>query len=183
MDKVVSRFLTRNLGTAQGECADEIAKSVDDAMGVETNVWRDVNMVDMFKEVGDRSGVRALFGKTLCRDREFLRVLGRYKTLMGFGIFFNGQLPPGVRQVVALLLAIPFRVCKGRVKKVLVPIVEERMREAMRGTDDVAGEEGGQNLLTQCVRTVLKEKSNVQRSSPDHIADQFLVLVSLSLIA
>lgn len=175
MDKIVSRFLTRNLGTAQADVADEIAASVDDAMGLETEAWRDVQLVDTFKEIGDRSGVRALFGFALCRDQHFLRILTHYKTLMGIGIFLSGQLPPIVRPIVGLLLALPFRFCKARVIRALVPVIKERMRDAAK---DIPLEEGPQDLLTLSIRTIMKEKRNTQRSNPAYIADQFLILVS-----
>lgn len=181
MDKIISRFLTRNLGAGQAAVADEIAASVDDTMGLDEDAWCDVNLAQTFKEIGDRSGVRALFGFALCRDRHFLRILNRYKTLMGVGIFMSGQLPPPIRPIVSLLLVLPFRFSKTRVTRVLTPIVKERMREAACEQVDSTLENQAHDLLTQSIRTIMNEKSNTHRNNADYIADEFLVLVSLTL--
>ncbi|KAF6232554.1 hypothetical protein HO173_009222 [Letharia columbiana] len=187
MDKIVGRFLTRNLDKVQADVSEEMGASVDCAMGMDEKNWHEVNLMQTFKDIGDRTGVRALFGLTLCRDQHFLRVLTHFKTLMGIGILLSGQLPPIIRPIVGLLLILPFRICKARVKKVLTPIVKQRMHEVACEQDDATMRNESQDFLTQSVRVIMKDKE-IAHQSAEYVADQFLVLsfatlASTSLVA
>ena len=108
IDKIVGRFLTPKLDNVQADVSDEMGASIDSAMGLDEDTWHEVNLMQTFKDIGDRTGVRALFGLVLCRDQHFLRVLTHYKTLMGIGILLSGHLPPIIRPVGGLLLNLPF---------------------------------------------------------------------------
>lgn len=177
IDKIVGRFLTPNLDNVQADVSDEMGASIDSAMGLDEDTWHEVNLMQTFKNIGDRTGVRALFGLVLCRDQHFLRVLTRYKTLMGIGVLLSGHLPPIIRPVGGLLLNLPFRIYKARVKKALTPVIEERMQKVKCEQDDATLENESQDFLTQSVKVIMKDKGTAHRSA-DYVADQFLVLVS-----
>ena len=176
LDKIVGRFLTSNLANVQADVSEEMGASVDSAMGLDED-WHEVNLMQTFKDIVDRTGVRALFGLTLCRDQHFLRVLTYYNTLMGIGILLSGHLPPIIRPIGSLLLVLPFRFCKARVKKVLMPVVKELIQEIVCEQDDVPLVNKPQNFLTQSVRVIMKDKNNTHRRT-EYVTDQFLVLVS-----
>lgn len=180
MDKIVGRFLTRNLDSVQGDVADEIKASVDFTLGLDKHSWREVNLVQTFQTLGDRSGIRALFGLTLCRDQHFVRVLNHYKVLMGIGIFLSGQLPPLIRPIVGVLLVIPFRICKARATRVLTPVIRRCMQEVAdeKAGDDTVLENAPHDFLTQSIRAIMKDRHNAYRNDAQYVADQFLVLVS-----
>ncbi|CAF9931029.1 MAG: hypothetical protein ALECFALPRED_004781 [Alectoria fallacina] len=187
IDKIVGRFLTPNLDNVQADVSDEMGASIDSAMGLDEDTWHEVNLMQTFKNIGDRTGVRALFGLVLCRDQHFLRVLTRYKTLMGIGVLLSGHLPPIIRPVGGLLLNLPFRIYKARVKKALTPVIEERMQKVKCEQDDATLENESQDFLTQSVKVIMKDKGTAHRSA-DYVADQFLVLsfatlASTSLVA
>ena len=90
MDTIVGRFLTHNLDNVQADVSGEMSASIDSAMGLGERDWHEVNLTQTFKDIGDKTGVRALFGLTLCRDQHFLRVLRHYTTLMGIGFVHFG---------------------------------------------------------------------------------------------
>jgi hypothetical protein len=180
MDKIVGRFLTRNLGSVQADVADEIKAAVDSTLGHDVHTWHEVNLVQTFQTLGDRSGIRALFGLELCRDRHFVRVLNHYKVLMGIGIFLSGQLPPIIRPVVGALLVLPFRFCKARATRLLTPVIKKCMQEVAdeETGDDMARETARNDFLTQSIRAIMKDSHNAYRNDAQYVADQFLVLVS-----
>lgn len=93
------------------------------------------------------------------------------------GILLSGQLPPIIRPIVGLLLILPFRICKARVKKVLTPIVKQRMHEVACEQDDATMRNESQDFLTQSVRVIMKDKE-IAHQSAEYVADQFLILVS-----
>lgn len=177
LDKIVGRFLTSNLGNVQVDVSDEMGASVDAALGFDEERWHEVNLMQTFKRIGDRTGVRALFGLELCRDQHFLRVLAHYNTLMGIGILLSGHMPPIIRPVGALLLVLPFQFCKARFKNLLTPVIKERMQQVACEPDDATLEDKPQDFLTQSVRVIMKDKRNACQSA-GYVADQFLVLVS-----
>ena len=177
LDNIIGRFLTSNLDNVQADISEEIGASVDSALGLDEVNWHAVNLMQTFKDIGDRSGVRALLGFRLCRDQFFLRLLSHYNTLRGVGILLSGHLPPVIRPIGSLLLILPFRFCKIRVKRVLTPVVKERMQEVVCEQDDEKLKNQSQDFLTQSVRAILKDKHNTQRSA-EYVTDQFLVLVS-----
>lgn len=177
LDKIIGRFLTSNLGDVQADVSEEMGASVDSVLGLDEENWHAVNLMQTFKDIGDRSGVRALFGLRLCRDQRFLRVLSHYNTLMGVGILLSGHLPPVIRPIGSLLLILPFRFCKTRVKRILTPFVKERMQEVACEQRDEKFKNESQDFLTQSVRAILKDKHNTPRSA-EYVTDQFLVLVS-----
>lgn len=180
MDKIVGRFLTRNLDNVQADVSDEIGASVESTMGLDEEEWQEVNLMKSFQDIGDRAGARALFGLDLCRDQHFLRILTHYKMLMGIGIFLSGHLPPIIRPIGGLLLMLPFRFCKARVKTVLTSVIKERMhkmQEVAREQDDTTLEKEPQDILTQSVGVVMKYRDSAHPTA-EYVADQFLVLVS-----
>lgn len=177
LDKIVGRFLTSNLGNVQADVSDEMGASVDAALGFDEQRWHEVNLMQTFKDIGDRTGVRALFGLELCRDQHFLRVVSHYNTLMGIGILLSGHLPPIIRPVGALLLVLPSQFCKARFKNLLIPVIKERMRQVACEPNEATLDDKPQDFLAQSVRVIMKDKQNIHRSA-DYVADQFLVLVS-----
>lgn len=180
MDKVVSRFLTRNLSSVQADVAEEVKLTVDATLGVHDHDWHEVNVVQTFQKIGDRSGIRALFGLELCRDQRFVRILNHYKIFMGIGILASGQLPPVIRQVVGALLVLPFRICKARATRVIAPVIKRCMDEiAKEGMSSYASSKNVQHdVLTQSIRAIMRESHEAYRNDPAYIADQFLVVVS-----
>ncbi|KAL9134254.1 MAG: hypothetical protein Q9175_004568 [Cornicularia normoerica] len=162
MDTIVGRFLTRNLDNVQADVSGEMSASIDSAMGLGERDWHEVNLMQTFKDIGDRTGVRAL-------------------------ILLSGHLPPIIRPIGGLLLFLPFRFCKARVKKVLTLVIKQRMQEVAREQDDAKSENESQDFLTQSLRVIMKDKFSVHRSA-EYVADQFLVLsfatlASTSLVA
>lgn len=180
IDNIVGRFLTRNLGSIQADVADEIKTTVDSILGLHENAWHEVNLVQTFQKIGDRSGIRALFGLSLCRDEHFVRILNHYKVLMGIGIFLSGQLPPLICPVVGALLVLPFRFCKARATRVLTPVITQCMQDIVdEERNEIAAKNMQQDFLAQSIRAIMKDKHNAYRNDAQDVADQFLVLVSI----
>lgn len=178
IDKVIGHCLTRKLDNIQPDVCNGIRESVDANLGIDNDSWHQVNLQATLSKIVDRTVTGAFFGSPLCHDELYLRDLSRYIMFMGVGTLIIGQLPRLlVRPFFASLINIPLRVYKAKVLKVLVPVIEERMQ-------DLEGKTGEQDepkdFVTQGIKFILKSKDRTYINNPHYLAEQLLLLVSLS---
>lgn len=72
--------------------------------------WQTVNLQQTTKMVANRTGNRALFGLTLCRDQGYLHNLDRFNVLMGLSVVLVGQIPWLPRQFIGAMVNLPLRI-------------------------------------------------------------------------
>jgi len=91
----------RNLDRIQADVYCELRTSVDDIFGMDTESWRELNIQQTMAKIADRTGIRAMFGLTLCRDQSYLRNLSRFNIYIGTGTLVTRQVPPLIRATIS----------------------------------------------------------------------------------
>lgn len=182
-EKIIGRCLTRNLDRVQADVYAEIQASVDDLFGMDTHSWRELHGHETLTQIADRTGTRAMFGLTLCRDRKYMHNLGRLNKLMGVGTIVIGQMPPLFRNLAGNLIRMPVRYYKAKVMKTLVPFITKQMQDFERHQRDGTAPVLSNDFLTQAVAVAMTNKDRLVCNDATHLAEQFLILSFAALAA
>ena len=177
IDDIIGRCLTKQLYRIQADMYDEIRASVDEAMGT-SEKWHEVNLGQTMETVAERTGSRALFGMTVCRNREYLHNMSAWNMLMGLGVLTVGQAPRLARPFIATMINLPLRVYKARVMRILVPFIQTRMQDFERGKRGGSPNDASNDFATQAVKVALGRKDHTVFEDPNVLAEQFILLVS-----
>ena len=180
LDSIVGRCLTKKLHCTQSDMYDEIRASVDDVMNLDEE-WHEVNLQQTMKTVADRAGSRALFSLTLCRDQAYLHNTDRFNVLMGLGMVIVGQIPWLVRPFIGVMINIPLRIYKGRILRILVPLIKGRMREYVQEKHTGSLKDESNDFVTQAVKVAMERTDCTNFDDPGVLAEQFLLLVGFIL--
>lgn len=90
--------------------------------------WVTLNNWDACGKVVSRAALRVLVGDTLCQNERLLNATSRYADAVVMGTAMINCLPPSLRPWIAPLLALPAKYNQSRCLKLLVPVIEERIR-------------------------------------------------------
>jgi hypothetical protein len=90
--------------------------------------WKTVNGWDACGAIIARTAQRILIGQELGRDEKLLEISRQYANSVLLGGALMNCFPPLIRQFVGPIIALRARFYQARCVKVLVPIVEERLR-------------------------------------------------------
>lgn len=137
-DIVNKNLASKHMGALGGIMAEEW----DGAFGKcwsKSKEWSTVNAWDSMVEIIGRVSLRIMVGNPSCRNEEYLRQSKQYANAVLVDACFINCLPPIVRPVAGRLLAIRARYHQRRLLKILVPMVEERLRKSE--TDEALEEE------------------------------------------
>ncbi|PQE06888.1 cytochrome P450 protein [Rutstroemia sp. NJR-2017a BVV2] len=108
--------------------ADEIAHSFHGIWGTETD-WRTINGWDACGKIISRAAQRTLIGLPLSRNEKMLETSRLYANSLLVGGAIINCFPPWIRWLVAPLIAVRVRHFQARYVKMLLPLVEERIRQ------------------------------------------------------
>lgn len=90
--------------------------------------WVTLNNWNACGKVISRAAMRVLVGETLCQNQRLLDTTMRYADAVVMGTAMINCLPPSLRPWIAPLLALPAKYNQSRCLKLLVPVIEERIR-------------------------------------------------------
>ena len=181
IDKIINPCLQRKLNLVQANVFDEIRASVDDTFGLDENSWHELRLHESLQTIINRAGTRAFFGLPLCRNHEYLYSLKRFILAMGAGTLIVGQLPLWlVRPLAASVINIPLRYYKAKLLKTLLPIFAERIQYIQRHEAGYTLEDESGDFATQILKVVSNTKDGTYNRGPDYLAEQNLLLVSVS---
>ena len=181
IDKIINPCLQRKLNRVQANVFDEIRASVDDTLGLDENSWHELKLHESLQTIINRTGTRAFFGLPLCRNNDYLYSLKRFILAMGAGTLIVGQFPLWlVRPLAASVINIPLRYYKAKVLKTLLPIFAERIQYFQRHEAGHTLEDEPGDLATQIIKVVANTKDGTYNRSADYLAEQNLLLVSIS---
>lgn len=180
LDNIVGRCLTQKFHCTQDDMHDEIRVSIDDTMSWNEE-WHQVNLQQTMKTVADRTGSRALFGLTLCRDQAYLHSIDRFNLLMGLGMVVVGQIPWLVRPFIGAMVNVPLRIYKARILRMLVPLIKAHLEQY--GHEEHTGSLKGEanDFVTQAVKVAMEKKDRTVSDDSDVLAEQFILLVCSAL--
>jgi len=118
----------KNLGRMAPATGEEVDFAFRTVWGDDTEHTKDVNGWDVCGSVIARVGMRALIGEPMCRNEHLLQQCKMFANLLFASATLINSTPPFMRPVLGPLLALPTGIFARRVKKVMVPHIEERTR-------------------------------------------------------
>jgi hypothetical protein len=127
-DVVRRNMAQRDMSRLAPVTADEINLSFRDIWGTEMG-WKTVNGWDACGKVISRAAQRTLIGLPLSRNEKMLETSRLYATSLLVGGAIINCFPPWMRWVVAPVIAARARYYQARYVKMLLPLVEERIRQ------------------------------------------------------
>ncbi|KAI2463104.1 cytochrome P450 [Annulohypoxylon bovei var. microspora] len=126
-EAVRRKMQNRDMGRLAPVTAEEIDEAFRDIWGTETT-WKTINGWDACGRVISRSSQRILFGLPLSRDEALLETSRNYATSLLVGGAIINCFPPALRWLAGPLVALRAKYFQSRFVKMLVPVVEERIR-------------------------------------------------------
>ncbi|KAI1448540.1 cytochrome P450 [Annulohypoxylon stygium] len=118
---------SRDMSRLAPTTAEELGEAFKDIWGVEKG-WKTINGWEACGRVIARSSQRILFGLPLCRDEYLLETSRQYATALLVGGAIINCIPLAVRWLLGPLVALRAKYYQARFVKILVPVVEERVR-------------------------------------------------------
>ncbi|OKL63208.1 hypothetical protein UA08_01148 [Talaromyces atroroseus] len=135
--KLVETFLTggRSLERLMPGLHDELGLSLSELFGTDTGKWKEIEVLEIMKEVVVRASGRYIVGVPLCRDRTYMRhnIYFADQFVLVAGII--GALPKLLRPILGPIAAIPLRYHIWKIKKVFRPTFKHRVRTVNQYAD------------------------------------------------
>jgi hypothetical protein len=136
--EVVRKTLApKQVGSLAGPAAEELDRAFRAhwqgpgsrrADGKSAQDWVTLNNWNACGKVISRAAMRVLVGESLCQDQSVLDATMGYADAVVMGTAMINCLPPSLRPWIAPLLALPAKYNQSRCLKLLVPVIEERIR-------------------------------------------------------
>ncbi|RYP50585.1 hypothetical protein DL768_003930 [Monosporascus sp. mg162] len=126
-DVVRRKMQNRDMGRLAPVTADEVDKAFRAIWGTQTT-WETINGWEACGRVISRASQRILIGLPLSRDETLLETSRQYANSLLVGGAIINCFPPALRWFAAPLVALRARYFQSRFVKMLVPVVEERIR-------------------------------------------------------
>ncbi|KAK6863635.1 hypothetical protein PG995_000163 [Apiospora arundinis] len=90
--------------------------------------WSTVNGWDMCGQIIARVALRTLVGYPICRDEELVRTTQMFANNLFKAAGIINCLPPVMRPVLAPILALPTIRHRNNYRRIVIPVIEERIR-------------------------------------------------------
>ena len=175
----VRKDLTRNLGRMQPAMIEDIRNTIDNAMGLDTESWKQVCITKAMEDVVLRSTSRVLVGSSLCHNEEYLHYSIAFATSLGGGAVLVGQYMPWMmKPFFGYLGALPVYYYKQKAMKLLLPVIRDRMVNIKRKRADPSFEfHEPKDLITWITQAVL-DNPETKNSPPEFLGTRLLFFVS-----
>lgn len=127
--KTISRDLTRRLGDLTQDIIEELALSIDDEWGTDTDNWKEVNPFATLIKIVARTGSRVFVGAPLCRNPELIEnAIAFANTVVPLACLIR-MLPRPIRPALVPVICYKNRVYRRNLGKILKPEIIARMQE------------------------------------------------------
>jgi cytochrome P450 len=117
----------KNIDRQLAPTAEEIDVCFGTLWGDSTE-WKEVNGWDMCGQIIARVALRTLLGYPACRDETLLKATQEFANSLFAAAAIINCMPPFLRPVLAPLLAMRTKKYRTQYRKIVVPLVEERIR-------------------------------------------------------
>ncbi|KAI0173701.1 cytochrome P450 [Hypoxylon sp. FL1284] len=175
---IVRRDLSpKNIGPLAGIMAEEWDAAFRSFWG-DTKGGKVVNAWDSMVSIIAHTALRIMVGLPGCREQDYLKQSKLYANAVLVDACFINCLPPAMRPVVGRVLALRTRYHQRQLMKILMPIVEDKLRvyEDM----DVQGDDPG-DVIQWLIRTA--KQHGPEQMTAKKIAMRVLALTSMFVFA
>lgn len=125
--EVVRQYMIKDVGYFAAPCAEEIDDAFRHVWGERTSGWTEVAAFDTCARIISQASNRAFFGYPLCRSEALLEATRKYANAVYIGSALITALPQPVRPLFGHIVALPAKRYLAQCKKILVPLIEERV--------------------------------------------------------
>jgi hypothetical protein len=177
------RKMTRNVARLQGVLAEEVSRSMDAALGTDTENWVEANVWVTVEKTAISALVRILAGQSVCRNDTFLEEVNGFTNAFGLSSIFIGRiLPKFLKPILGWPLSGLTLIRQRKlVKKWFAPLVEEHFTNLVKKNQDPNIDyTPPQDLIAWTVDSLLST-GNVKRCSPNDLCRLLAFMVSRSL--
>lgn len=160
---IIRKDLTRNLESLTPDIIEEINTSLDKVWGTDTEIWKEVKVLETMQGLAVRTASRALVGMPLCRNEAYLKNAIYHAMGIALGsLVCNLLLPNGFGHVAGL----PCRYFTWRSYRLLAPQIKQHMEAIKNGPSNASNPEKGSSYSTleNIVRAALKHPDPRERS-------------------
>ncbi|EEQ31154.1 hypothetical protein McanMca71_005678 [Microsporum canis] len=176
-DIVRNNLREKDMGSLAGIIAEEWSEAFrlywgDCKEGKVVNAW------DSMVRIIARAALRIMVGLPGCRDENYLEQSRLYANAVLVDACFINSLPPAVRPMIAPLLAMRARYYERKLLNILIPLVQERMRQY----DEKEGQVDGPGDVIQWLIRVAKNHGPEQLTA-NKISRRILALTSMFVFA
>lgn len=138
---VIRRDVTRNLSKVLPDIFDEIRMCFDEELGNENEEWKEVKIFEIISDTSRRLNNRLFVGLPLCRDKRYIDGVQIWEVLFSVcSAVIRYLIPDALKPWLAPVVAIPIRFQTWRLKKLLLPVLHERI-DSRRHVADSKSEE------------------------------------------
>ena len=177
---VISRDLTRNLVRTLPDVLTEIDASFNELLSkVEGEDWAQVDMLDHLANTAHRAAAAMFYGRPLCRDATYLKLVRIWTICFGVGSAFHRMLFPKVLQpVLGHLLAMLMYPVQWLVARKTMPVIRQRLRHLQQSRiseKPVSNDEKPRDML-QWIIDDAAQKRDIATLTPWDLAGKALLV-------
>ncbi|KAF4635674.1 hypothetical protein G7Y89_g2420 [Cudoniella acicularis] len=165
LDKIISKDLTKTIGSLNKELMEEIALSFESIWGTDTENWKEVVVWDTMIKTIARTANRIFVGPELCKNDDYLESCVKWTRAIQISGAILHTIPNFLKSSLAWFVTIPNRRERNRSMKYTLPLVTQRMTDMERKRLDPSWEwEEPNDTITWLIhdsqtRTLPHEKS------------------------
>lgn len=135
--EIVRKHFARDVGQFAPLTAEELDVAFCKYWGNDVNEWKTVNVWDTCTKVICQASNRALFGLPFCRDESLLEKTTAYSASVYQGAALISSMPQVLKPIFAPFFSRSAKKQLRYCQKILVPMVEERLKKWDRGTSNM----------------------------------------------
>ncbi|RYO75688.1 hypothetical protein DL766_007064 [Monosporascus sp. MC13-8B] len=172
---VVRKHMQKDYGFFAASTAEELDDVFRHLLGVDSVLWKPVNVWDTCLKAISRTANRALIGLPLCRNETLLEQSSLYAKMVFQGATLIGALPSFLRPLLGPIVGLTSKRYGASCREILVPYVEEILNEWHTKKGVSMPNDGLQWMIEQC------EKGGRTTVEADTIAQRLLILQLVSI--
>lgn len=173
---VVRRDLTRNLSKVLPDILDEIELCFGEKLGDDVEGWKEVKIFEIIEDTSRRLNNRLFIGLPLCRDKRYIDGLRTWEIAFGLcSAVIRYLMPYTLQPWLAPIVAMPVHIQAWRLKRLLLPIIRERIASQNRSLESKT-EEKRPNDVLQWLMDGMNERGASSGMSIGDIAGKAITL-------
>ncbi|KJZ69767.1 hypothetical protein HIM_10850 [Hirsutella minnesotensis 3608] len=172
----------RNVERLAESTADEVDAGFRELWGADTEQWKTVNGWDMCGSIIARVALRTIVGDSMCRDETLLETTRLFANSLFAAAAVINCTPPALRPFVGPVLALKAKFYGGRCRKLVKPLIEQRIRLWEKSQ---AGDSKGPELPNDFLQWLISRCAShgLEQLDTDKIAMRLLAINTMFVFA